>query len=238
MKKIVAVILVILIVSGVYLFSNLGETVKKIIETAGTQTIGTKVSVSGVNVSPANKMASMSGLAVANPAGFKTSNLLKTKSISVTLDTVSSKTVFIKEITVDGMSVSYELGPNGTNLDAIQKRLKSAPAEQPATGKAAGKSGGGYDVVIDRLVITNAQVIPAVGGINKPVNLPDIVLKNIGSKGNPATPAQVAAAIMNRIVATSSAAALRSGLSSALQNSGGGAAVDQAKGALKGLFGK
>jgi hypothetical protein len=232
MKKIALVVLGLLVVLGVVLFLNLGGVVKTAIETAGTQAAGTAVRVSGLNLSLADKKATLRGLTVANPQGFKTDNILKASAISVTVGDITDKVVTIKEIIVDGMTVTYELGPQGTNFDAIQKNLKSsAAAKTPAESGAGKKNGPG--VIIEQLKIIHAQVIPALGGASAPVGLPDIVLNNIGSKSNPATPAQVAAKVMNQVMSASSVAVAKSGLAAPLDE-----AVGKVKDRLKGLFSK
>lgn len=243
MKKIVLAVVAILVVAGFVAYSHLGGAVKSIIESAGSQAMGTKVSVSGLDVSLASETASLSGLTVANPHGFS-GDFLKTKTITATLGGIADKTVTITEVVVDGMIVTYELGPNGTNIDAVKRNLKSSvsatssPKASSAADKAEnGAQGGGYDVIIQKLRIVNAQVIPSIGGKSKPVSLPEIVVTNIGTKGNPATPEQVASQIMSHILAVSSgvaSAALRSSLSSLSK----GAAADKTRGALQGLLGK
>jgi len=245
MKKIILAIIVLLAAGGFYAYSHLGGAVKSIIESAGTQAMGTKVSVGGLDVSLASETASISGISVANPAGFK-GDFLKTKSVSATLGGVENKIVTIKEIVVDGMTVTYEIGPGGTNFDALKKNLKTAsstaPSAKPSAASAASNGSaekGGYDVIIQQLKIINAQVIPSIaqgilsiGGKSKPVSLPEIIVTNIGSKSNPATPEQVAKQVMDHVLAVSSGAAAKFGLSSLT----GGANVDKATSTLKGLL--
>lgn len=230
MRKIIPVIAVILLVAGFMLVTHLGSTVKAIIETAGTQALGSPVHVSGLDISLADKAASMSGLTVANPRGFKAEDLLKAKSISVSIGDVVNKTITIKEIVVDGMTVDFELSPNGTNFDLLQKNMRSAPVTTGSDNNAGGKNNG-FDVIIQQIKIINAQVIPTIGGMGTPVNLPDIVLNNIGSKNSPATPVQVATQIMGKVITAASGAALKSGLTAA-------PTVGKAQDMLKGLFSK
>ena len=63
-------VVAILVVAGFVAYSHLGGAVKSIIESAGSQAMGTKVSVSGLDVSVASETASINGLTVANPHGF------------------------------------------------------------------------------------------------------------------------------------------------------------------------
>jgi hypothetical protein len=205
MKKPALYILALIAILGALLLINLGGAAKKAIEAVGSQTLGTPVRVSGINVSLRNKSAAMSGLSIQNPQGFKSTYLLQTKGISVKIADASQKVVTIDEIIVDGMTVAYELGSKGTNFDIIRQNMNSA-------------GGGTSDantskVIIRRLKIINGQLIPAIGAAHAPIPLPTITLNNIGSSNNPATPAQVAAQLLTKILAVSSASAIKAGLS-------------------------
>ncbi len=230
MKKIIAIIVVILAIGGIVLVTHLGGAVKLAIEQAGTQTLGTKVTVGAVNISLAGKKGSIDGLSIANPPGFTSPEILKTKSISVALGDISRKVVVLKDITVDGLTVAYEIGPKGTNFSVLQNNIKSAAS----SGTSASSGRSNVRVVIEQLKILHASVIPAVAGRGKSVPLPEIIMTNIGSKSRPATTAQVAQDIMSRVLAVSSTMVMKSGLSS-VPVSG---AMQKAGGALKGLFSK
>jgi hypothetical protein len=224
-------VLGLLAILAALLLLNLGGVVKAAIETAGTRAVGTPVRVNGLTVSIADKTATLRGLTVANPKGFKAGDLLKAKAISVTVGDITDKIVTIKEIVVDGMAVTYELGPHGTNLDAIRRNLKSPPTTGTSAENGAGKRSG-PEVIIQQLRIIHAQVIPDIGGVQAPVKLPDIVLNNIGSKNNPATPEQVATQVVNRVLSASSAAVIKSGLAA----TPAGEFINKAKDRLKSLF--
>jgi len=225
MKKIILVIVILLIACGVMLFMNLDSAAKAIIEAAGSKAVGTQVRVGSFDVSFASRAANMSSLSVANPKGFSSDYLLKTQKISVTLGDVSTKLVIIKEVVVDGMSVNYELGQQGTNLDALQSNIRSGGGkEAPAQ---AGATSNSPEVVIETLRITNAKVTPSVGAIQKQISLPDIVLTNIGSKSNPATPVQVASQVIAKVLTVSTTAVMQSGF---------GAPVDTIQKGIKSLL--
>jgi len=91
-------------------------------------------------------------------------------------------------------------------------------------------------VIIQTLKITNAKINASIAGKSKSLTLPGITLSNIGSKNNPATPEQVARQVMEQLIAVSSGAATRLGLSSLPLPAG--VDTDKAKNALKGLFSK
>ena len=237
MKKVILALVAILAVAGFVAYSHLGGAVKSIIERTGSEVLGTPVHVGGVNASLATRTASISGISVSNPSGFK-GNFLETNSIATTLGGIEGKTVTIKEILIDGMTITYELGAGGTNFDVLKRNLKSAPASSPASSSA--KTDGdsqGYTLIIQKLRIVNVKVIPSIGSMTKSVTLPEIIVSNIGSKSTPATPDQVAKQIMEHVLVVSAMATTKLGLSSLPAELNGKALnVDKAKSTLNGLL--
>jgi hypothetical protein len=241
MKKIILAVIVLLAAGGFYAYSQLGGELKAIIESAGTQAMGTKVSVGSVDVSIATEAASISSLKIDNPPGFS-GNFLETKSITATLGGIENKTVTIKEIVIDGLNLTYDLGPGGTNFDVLKRNLKASSSATPAPTSSAkpsakesasgGAESGGYDVIIQQLKIENAKVNASIAGRSQTITLPGITLNNIGSKDHPATPEQVARQIMQQLLAVSSGAATKLGLSSLPIPANAGKAKDMLKGFL------
>ncbi|MBI1216528.1 MAG: hypothetical protein GC185_12015 [Alphaproteobacteria bacterium] len=232
-KNIIIVLAVLIVAAGLFIFLNLNSGAKRLIETAGSAALGTKVSVSGLDISIADKKASMNGLSVANPPGFDAADIIKAKAISVKVDDVTRKLVTIDEVVVDGMTVNYELGKGGTNFDVLKKNMPGAGQSNGKSGGESGENTPSPEVIIHHLKILNAQVIPALGKNQAPISLPDLTLNNIGSKSNPATARQVAEKILAKVLSASSTAVITSGVTNSINKS-----VDNAAEKLKGLFGK
>ncbi|OJX79336.1 hypothetical protein [Magnetospirillum sp. 64-120] len=243
MRKIIFAVIALVAVgigAGVaFLTSNLDSIVKKVIETAGSDVAGVKVSVGEVKISLSEGKASISGLSVANPSGFTTPNAFKLGAIAVALDTgsLTGNPIVIKDISVAAPEVTYEMGANGaTNIDAIQKNV----AAKTGGGAAASKdSGDGKKLVIDRLGISkgNVTLATAIPGVKSSATLPDIVLTGIGKKSGGATAGEVAALVMDALTKS----ALKAGQSMGLGNVGDavkGAVPGDVGGAVKGIFGK
>ncbi len=245
MKKLFLAIVALLVIGGIALMMNLGGVVKRTIEIAGSRVLGTRVSVSGLDISLADRKAAMRGLSVNNPSGFS-GDLLKTKGISVAVGDISKDVVVIKSVVVDGMTVTYEYGTKGSNFEVIQKNLRSASAEKAAAPKKEVPAGtSDTRVVIQQLKIVHAQVIPSIGIVSAPVTLPDITLTNIGSKSHPATSTDVALQVMNKVMAVSAQAVVQSGVLNGLTGGAGGivggvlksGAASSAVDGVKSLFG-
>jgi hypothetical protein len=217
---------------GLLVFLYLGSATKRVIETAGTSALGTKVSVSGLDISLRDKKATMRGLAVANLPGFDADKIVQAKTISATVGDISQHLVTLDEIVVDGMTVNYELGTGGTNFDVLRKNMASTKraGDDDAENSAASRA---PKVVIHKLKILNAVVVPSAGKNKAPISLPDLTLTEIGSKSNPATARDVARQVLNKVLSASSTAIVTSGIAGSINKS-----VDKAAEKIKGLFGK
>ncbi|MEE8503215.1 MAG: hypothetical protein V3T26_02055, partial [candidate division NC10 bacterium] len=129
-------------------------------------------------------------LFVGNPKGFKTPSAFKLGAIHVALEVSSlmSDKVVIRDITITSPEITYELGPGGSNLKALQKNVEEF------TGGGKGKDAGGgpaekngKKVTIDRLRVQKAKLIVRAGDQVPTVELSDIEIRDIG-KGGQGTP--------------------------------------------------
>lgn len=245
MRKVILIavaVVAVLVGAGIaYLTSNLDAIVKKVIETAGSEVAGVKVSVGEVKLSLSEGKASLSGLSVANPQGFSSPTAFKLGAIAVSLDTgsLSSNPIVIKDITVAAPEVTYELGGNGgSNIDAIQRNVAAK------TGGGSGKggeadSGEGKKLVIDRLAISKGTVTlaTAIPGVKTSASLADIVLTGIGRKSGGASAGEVAQQVLSALTKSALNATKSLGLDS-VGDAVKGAVPSDVGGTLKGVFGK
>jgi len=227
MKKVLIVLALLLAIAGGAFYFYFNSAAKRVIEQAGTEALGVPVRVSGLGISVRDLQAKLGGITVANPRGFNASKLLDAEDITVILGSASREMVVISEVIVRGMTVSYETGTAGSNLERLQAGMDKSP-----------RSGGtGPQVVIQKLKIVNARVIPSVEGMGSAaLPIGDITIRNIGSKENPVTAQQVAAQIMSRIIFTTSAAVLKATVKGAVKGTVDG--VKSGLGGLKGLLSK
>jgi len=260
MRKIILAVVAIVIIAiggGVFfLFSNLDSLVKTVIEQAGSRVAGVPVRLSSVKIALTDGKASLKGLTVGNPAGFKTPNAVSLGEIAVAIDTgsVTKNPIVIKEVTIAGAEVTYEIGGSGgSNVDAIQKNVQSftaangggskagtaAPAAETKDEKDAKK------LVIELLQLKDGKVTlatPLPGG-KATGSLPDIKLTNIGKASGGATGAEVAGQLLDAISKSALKAVANIGIGGvvdSVSNAAGGA-LGGGKGgldAVKGLLGK
>ena len=201
MKKAIVIGFVVLLVAigaGVYLFlSGLDEIVKAAVEKVGSDVTKVEVTLDRAEVAPTEGRAALHGLVVGNPPGFKADSAFAMGSISVTLDaaTVTQDPIVIKEVAIAGPEVTYELGAEGSNIDAINKNVQAY-----GSGSGAKKSDAeGPKVIVENLYVRGGKVnvsAAALGGSTMTAALPEIHLRDIGKEKGGATPGEVAEKVM------------------------------------------
>jgi len=262
-------VLAVIIVGGLtFVWSNLDGIVKDAIQTYGSEATKTQVSVADVKLDLKAGKASISGLTVANPAGFTDPNIFALGKISTKIDisTIRQNPIVIDEIIISAASVIYEINKAGTsNIDLLKKNLGGSSAKaKPAADKAEG--GEELKMIIRKLVVEGSKAkvrIAALGDAEQTVNLPRIQLTDVGKKSGGATAAEVAQILSSKLVGNVKGAVTSLGVNRYLGKSadlfkkgaldqvgkvGGsvgktvtdslGGAAGSAGDAMKGLFGK
>ncbi|WP_259782481.1 hypothetical protein [Aestuariispira ectoiniformans] len=207
MKKILIALGVIaaIVVAGVaYLYSNLDSIIKTAVEESGSRVTKVEVTLGGVNLDLTNGKGGLENLQVGNPDGFKTDYAFALGGVNVAVDTssINSDVITIKEVTVDGPKVIYELAGTKSNIATIQSNV-DAFTKTVSSGGASDDSGGeGPKLVIENLYVRDGEVAVSADflqGKKMGVPLPTIHLTNIGKDSGGATPAEVAAKVLSAV---------------------------------------
>lgn len=187
-------LLVLAIVAAVFWFlANLGDRLKAAVEEGGAAAARVSVTLAEAEVKPAQGRATLRGLVVGNPPGFKTDHAFAVGAIAVKIDaaTITKDVVIVTEVVVQDLKANYELGANGSNIDAIRKNV-----ERLAGG---GSPGDGPKIIIEDLYIRGGTLTvsaAALGGKTLTMPLPDIHLSDIGKDQGGATATEAAAQVM------------------------------------------
>ena len=193
--KVISIVILIILIF-IALFVLFGErAIKAAIETAGTKALNVDVSVEGLDLSLLKGQMDITGLNVANPAGFKMPYILNANQIYADIDMGSlfKDTVVIKQIKLDGIVLSFEQEGFKSNVSTL---LKAATAnsgsskdnkeeKEKDTAKEEESSHGGKSLVIDDLLITNVKVqvkmLPGLGNKkDMSITLSKMEFKDIG----------------------------------------------------------
>lgn len=196
--------------TGVYLLENLDALVKQAIEQVGSNVTEADVKVREVKVALQAGTAALSGLTVANPAGFSDGNLFSIAAIKVAIDVASltSSVYDINEISVSGTQVLVEQRGSQTN---VQTLLDGMPKSEAFEGAAASHSAD-VELAIKRVKFADGGLelrSDTLGNHN--LSLPGFNLKSIGSATDGKTPDQVCAEIaaqLTSLVARAAKAAI------------------------------
>ena len=197
--SITALVFVVLLAGGLYyLSSNLNGIVAGVIESQGSAATQTSVRVTGVDIQLTDASAALSGLSIGNPEGFS-GNAIELGGFSVRLDasSLTSDTIVVEDITVDGARINMLQQTGGNNLQKLLANLQSMAPEEASESEAAGKK-----VIIDQFTLNGASASVSIPALNetREVSLPTIVVQGIGRESNGATAAQVAEQILRPVV--------------------------------------
>jgi len=189
-----AVLLLVLVGAGWWLYGNLDAVVKRAITHYGSQMTQASVTVEAVQLRGADGAGTVRGLVVGNPAGFTSSYALKVAVIDVAVDlrTLRDPVVVVKRIVIESPDLIYEKGATQTNFEAIQKNIAGALGTRKAGGEGAVSTP--RKLIVDELIISHPRAratAPVLAGKTISATLPDIELHNVGRAEGGITPAQL-----------------------------------------------
>ena len=206
--RVLAGLVVVLAVLLLVLQYALGPIVKTTAEQLGPNVLGTRVDVTNAHLRILSGLVKMEGVVVGPPEGFD-ANVFEMQNFRVDLDTASllggaDEPIVIRDITVEGPFVTYELKGIRDNLHKLLSNLGADDGEEkPEEEKKEEpeeKKEGGRKVVIEHFLFKDAKVRVAVaGGKGAVVPLPDIELKDIGKSSGGATALDATGQILRQI---------------------------------------
>lgn len=216
MKRIIgivaAVLLVVVVAVGGYVYFAMSSLVKAGIETYAPRITKTAVTVGSVSASPFGGSLAINDLAVANPKGFKSKDALTVQKASVTVDpgSVFSDVVHVKSIEIVTPHVTYEPGEGSNNLSVLQRNITQTGQADTGQGDKTEQSGTPKKLIVDHLVVSRAQAtlaVPQAAGAaalvgqesSAAVTLPDIDMRDLGAKEGGLPPAKIAQEVMARL---------------------------------------
>ena len=211
-KRVVLVlgVLLLLVLAGVFwLRGNLDRLVKEAVERYGSEMVQASVQVGKVSIDALNGHGELHDLVIGNPVGFKTAHAVKVADIRFDVDVASltQPVVLVRRIEIKAPDVIYEKGETLTNFEAIQKNIA---AYLGTPGQAESASGSQEEkpvkMIVDEFSLRMATAHASAGfmsGKTVGVDLPDVVLRDVGRAQGGVTPAEfgqiVAAALQKKL---------------------------------------
>jgi uncharacterized protein involved in outer membrane biogenesis len=183
-------VLLALVVLGVasaiaWLAMNLNDLVRTGVEDYGPEYTGSAVTLEAVDLSLFSGEGELRGLVVANPEGFEGADPFRLGRVRVAIDTstLTSDVIVVREIIVEEAEINAILKSlRNSNLQTI---LDNVEAAAPADEAPTADTGEPLKVIIDRFAFTGggASVTAAQAGSVR-VEIPDVILTDIGRKSN------------------------------------------------------
>jgi len=210
MKKIIlglALLITVAIAGSVYyVLTNLDSLVEAAIEKYGSEATQTAVRVDSVKIDLTDGAAGISGLTVANPAGYDLPYAFSLGEIraGIDLESLQQEPYIIDEITVLAPQVFVEINKdNKTNLNQLKKNLvpDSAPAQDKKSEAPAEGSSKEPRLIIRRVKFADGNIQAKVAALDNKeyqLKLPGLDMRDLGgSKG--ATATELASEILQRL---------------------------------------
>ena len=200
--KIIGVIIVILIIAVFAIILNLGKIVKTGINTVVPQVTKCEAHVDDVNFNVFGGKFEIKNLIIKNPEGYKTDQAFSLGHIfvNVKMGSLLSDVIEIDQVLIDAPEITYEVGLGNSNLNTILENVNSAlPSSEGEEEKKEEKKEekeGGKKVVINLVKVTNGKIgvsAKIAGGMEAPIALPDIEIKDLGKKEGGISMVQAAA---------------------------------------------
>lgn len=206
------VLVLVLIVAAVVVLGQLGRIVKHGVETVGPTLTGTSVTLDGARISVFSGDGALDDLRIGNPRGFASEYAFDLDEVSIGIDvkSVASDVIHIRSVVIDGPKLIAEFDASGfSNLKAILDKVRAGNRRAPAQAEPDSAGGAQPKLIIDEFRFENAEVraLAEAYQLDKTLKIAPVVLKNLGGK-NGATPAAIAAQVLNPVVNSAVRAAL------------------------------
>ena len=189
-----AAIIIILLVVGVLVGAVLmiDSIARAGIAAAGTHALGTKTAVREASIGLVSGHTAIRGIEVDNPAGYADAKFLSLDEVSVDagLSSFLGDRIVIDRVSLSGLTLDLEKHSDGTlNANVIAAHLEKTTKSDhaSATSVPAAEAAESKEVIVKELRLEKVRVNlrNLVGGKDGvvEVNLPDIVLRDLSSKG-------------------------------------------------------
>ena len=233
------VIVFLLLVVYITLQFFLGSIVKAGVEKFGPGITQTKVELTSATLSPLSGQGTLTGLSVANPAGWPAGNAFYLGRIHIAMKpfSVFGDHIIIDEITIDQPQFTYDTKIVSSNINDLLKNIEQSMGAQKGGIQPKAKNGRPLKLEVKKFVLTNGKVTVGLAGNAITMPMPTVNMTDIGTAEGGVTPAGLAYAVMRNVTASVVAAS-----ANALQKMGGTSGATgaqeatQALDALKGLF--
>lgn len=208
LKILLGVVAVVAVIAGglaYYGISQLDGIVKRVVEDTGSEVVGSSVTLDKVAITLKEGRAEFHTLAVANPDGFSSNDLLNLGEIAVDIEpsSLTGDVIVIDEVLIKAPVLLAELkGLNQSNVQTLLNNIK-ANTQSSSTAPAETTTESGREVLlaVKRFTFTEGQINVVSDQFgSRELVLPSIVLQNLGSKEKGLTPEELTQAVIKPLL--------------------------------------
>ncbi len=200
--------LIALLLVGVA-FTLLDAAVIEAVERGGTYVLGTPTNLEEADVGIFSGEFELGTLAIANPPGFSDTPLVSVGHTRLVVDLASVRSdVFdVREFLSEGITLALERSSKGMNYEPLLERLKrfESDATKPPPPDDDKSDPASQRFRIERIVIrdvtVSVELLGVAQGLAKTrVQLPELIVTELGNHENGATIPQIASAIFEAVL--------------------------------------
>jgi uncharacterized protein involved in outer membrane biogenesis len=173
----------------------LGGIVKSGVNKFGPSITQTKVELLDANISPLSGVGTLTGLSVANPAGWSPTDAFRLGKVHIDLEPFSlmKDHIVINELVIEEPQIFYETKLVASNINDLLKNIEQSVGGKESEPKTS--DGKPIKLSVRKLVMQDGRVTIGAGGQVVTIPLPQIDMADIGVKEGGVTPAQLGVAI-------------------------------------------
>lgn len=190
----IMIITIIILVAGLL---NLGQLIKKAVNTYGPGITKTEVHLGDVGISLLAGEVKLKDFFLGNPIGFTSPHALIVASVFVDLDESSLKenTIVIDKIELVGPEIIYEKRSRTDNFQKILRNMQTPGGSNTAPQVSSAKESESKKVVIKDFIVRDGKISLALSmlgnqSINAQAQLPELHLKDIGKETGGLSPTE------------------------------------------------
>lgn len=225
---ILGIFVALLVLIGIALYVKGGAFGKELVEKIASTHLGVEVTIDNMDISLEEKKVVLTGIKIANPAGYKGLYAISIEKILVAAESFSPELLSFNNVVVSGAKFNLEVNTATTNLNDLRNQ-----SEHNSNSYLKAEDTIGLKIIIRNLVVENPVIVPvvtleptkyaAISGT--PIYIRDVGTKNNGSL-IPSAIAEVMLNVVTQINLVAMEAELFKGMSLDTMNAIGLSTID------------
>lgn len=202
-------LVVLLVLVVVIAFISIDKIAKASVEKGTAYALAVPTSLSSADVGIFDGTFKMQGLQIDNPEGYDSPFFfrLESGSVEVSLDSLTSDVVTLPKLHLTDIDIHLDRAKGKTNVSAILDNLKRFESGEPGSDAEPAEKKDGKKFIVNEIIITNVtthvHLLPLGGQLSTTkLIVPEIVLKDVGSAGDPVSLAELSNIITKAILAS------------------------------------